>query len=240
MNTHTPTLIAAHAAALIALFAAPALTSCATLKPHIAKALPHLKEAIQDIDVEGIAKDHACGIYISKGRDSAEAIFANEWPIFEPVFKTPPNAHADLHWCRDSIKSMGVEVMAKPVDRSSTALCDVVFFGAGFEGKSVEEQAATCQHELVHLLGQQRMGCKEWLIDYAHVSGRLAAEGTAYALSDAALARYGVPEEKIQELAADRAKRFPASYKLSNVLDSECVADYFGAIRRALRERAGA
>ena len=176
MNPHNYTLPLA--AALLT------LTSCATLKPHIAKALPHIKEAIQDIDVEGLAKEHACGVYISKGRDSAEAIFEHEWPIFKPLFDTPPNAHADLQWCLDSIHDMGVAVMGKPVDRSSTAVCGVVFFGSDFESRPIEYQASVCGHELVHLLGQQRMGCKEWLIDYAHVSGRLAAEGTAYALGD--------------------------------------------------------
>ena len=215
------------------------LTSCATLKPHIAKALPHIKEAIQDIDVEGLAKEHACGVYISKGRDSAEAIFANEWPIFEPLFKTPPNAHADLEWCVGAIEELGVKVVSKPVDRSSTAVCGVVAFGAGFDERPIEYQASTCAHELAHILGQKRMGCKEWLIDYAHVSGRLAAEGTAYALSDALLKRYGVPAKDIEKQAKARAKSFPANYKLSRVLDSECVEGYFPAIRRALGERAG-
>ncbi len=235
MNPHNYTLPAA--VALLIITTAPVLTSCASPLAKVATA--HIKDAIQDIDVEGLAKEHACGVYIAKGRDSAEAIFANEWPIFEPVFKTPANAHNDLQWCLDSIHAMDVAVMGKPVDRSSTAACGVVFFGAGFDDRPIEYQASTCAHELAHLLGQQRMGCKEWLKDYAHVSGRLAAEGTAYALGDAFLARYGVPAKDIEAGARARAKKFPANYKLSRVLDSECVEGYFGAIRRALGERGG-
>lgn len=217
----------------------PAVISCATLEPLATKAADHIKEAVQDVDVEGIAQEHACGIYIDRGRESAEDIFANEWPIFAPVFATKQSAAADLQWCADSLNSLGVHIVTKPVGKSSTAVCGVVAFGSGFESAPVEYQASVCMHEAAHIFGQKRMGCKAWLANYALVSGRLAAEGTAYALGDAVLARHGVSEAKIAKQAASRAERFPDSYGLSKVVSSECVADYFGAIRRALRDRAG-
>ena len=241
MNPHKITLPAA--IAVLTLSTAPVLTSCATLrpalKPLVTKAADHLKEAVQDLDVEGIAQEHACGVYISKGRESAEAIFKHEWPIFAPVFETHPNPAADLKWCTDYLGALEVKIVSKPMGTNSTAVCGVVAFGLGFESQPIESQAAMCHHELAHILGQKRMGCKDWLVDYAHVSGRLAAEGTAYALSDAALARYNVSEADVYRQAERRAEGFPAAYGLSHTVTSECVGDYFGAIRRALRERAG-
>lgn len=241
MNTHTFTLPAAIAALMLT--TAPVLTSCAgsrPLGPLATEAVSQLKEAVQDLDVEGIAKEHACGIYIDRGRASAEAAFAHEWPVFAPVFDTPPIPSIDLQWCTDYMGGLGVKIVSKPEGTASTALCGVVAFGAGFERWAVESQAEVCMHELSHILGQQRMGCGKWLANYATVSGRLSSEGTAYALSDAVQARYGVDEGTITERAKARAARFPVSYGLDKVVSSECVADYFGAIRRALRERTGA
>ena len=112
-------------------------------------------------------------------------------------------------------------------------------YGAGFDSWTVERQASVCMHEYAHLLEQKRMGCKQWLLSYATVSGRMSSEGTAYALSDAALERYGEPTTSVAKRAKARAKRFPASYGLGRVLSPSCAVDYFAAIRRALRERAG-
>jgi hypothetical protein len=236
MNLHTKhTFIFFAPATAIAI----TLLSCAMLKPLATKAGDRLKDAIQDVDVKGIAQEHACGIYIDRGRQSAEDIFASEWPIFEPVFATKQSAAADLQWCTESLKALDVKIISKPHSTSSTSVCGVVAFGSKFEEMSTVKQAAVCEHELAHILGQRRMGCKPWLANYALVSGRLAAEGTAYALSDAVMARHGVSEADIAKQAASRAERFPDSYGLKHVVSSECVADYFGAIRRALRERTG-
>lgn len=240
MNIHTITLPAAIAA--LTLTTLPVLTSCAGSKPLgplATAAVSQLKEAAQDLDVEGIAKEHACGIYIDRGRASAETAFTHEWPVFAPVFATTPSPSADLQWCTDYLGSLNVKIVSKPNDTASMAICGVVAFGAGFEGWPVESQAEICSHELSHILGQQRMGCGKWLANYATVSGRLSSEGTAYALSDAFQARYGVDERTIAARAKARAARFPVSYGLDKAVSSECVVDYFGAIRRALRERTG-
>jgi hypothetical protein len=229
MNTHTITLPAALAALTIS---AALIPGCAPLKEHI-------RDAVQDLDVQGIAQEHACGLYISEGRKHAEQIYAHDWPLFAPVFETPPNAAADLQWCMGSLQSLGIQVLSKHRSESSTAVCDVVMFGAGFESRPVEEQAATCMHEAAHIYEQKRVGCKPWLLSYAKVSGRMSSEGTAYALYSAALERYGVPRESVERKARAQARRFPTSYGLARVLSSGCAEDYFAAIRRALRERAG-
>ena len=229
MNIHTITLPAAIAALTITTALIP---GCAPLKQHI-------KDAVQDLDVKGIAQDHACGLYISEGRKQAEQIYEHEWPLFEPVFKASLGAAADLQWCSDSLKDAGVQIVHKSRSDSSTAVCGVVLFGADFNERKVEEQAAICMHELAHIYEQKRLGCKPWLLNYAKVSGRMSSEGTAYALSDAALERYGVPRQEIERRAKARAKRFPTNYGLSRVLSPECTHDYFSALRRTLRERTG-
>ena len=114
MNIHTITLPTALAVLTFSL--APVLTSCAPLKQHI-------KDAVQDLDVQGIAQEHACGLYISKGRDQAEQIYASEWPLFAPVFETPPNAAADLQWCTESIRDLGAHITNKHRSESSLRPC---------------------------------------------------------------------------------------------------------------------
>ena len=61
----------------------------------------------------------------------------------------------------------------------------------------------------------------------------------AYLLGDAMLEKYGVGMASIEGKQRRRAAQFPSKYKLERTVSPECVAEYFGAIRGALRERAG-
>ena len=222
--------------------------SCAALKPLLADTLAdlgsqaggRLLEAIQDLDVKGLAKQQACGIYIARGRELAEGNWSGDWQHFAHLFETKPDAAADLQYCRGELESLGVEIVTKAWESgAATAVCGKVLLPQGFEGRSVETQAATCLHEYSHVLSQKRIGCKPWLANYALASSRMANEGTAYALSDALMERYGIPLKDIEASAKRRAERFPESYMLTHVVESECVADYFKSIRRELRSRAG-
>lgn len=218
--------------------------SCSGLKPEFRETATllggKLRDAVQDLDVKGLVRDAACSVYVKNGRASAEAAFEHDWPTFAPLFETPPDPAADLQWCKDTLAANGVQLVTRLDDTSSaSAVCVAVLLPKDFEQRGVKYQAALCLHELSHSLGQKREGCKEWVADYVKVSGRLAKEGVAYALQDAAYARYGISEAAILKISTRRAERFPKKYLLEHVVDGKCVEDYFAAIRQALQERTG-
>lgn len=233
----TPTLIAT------ALAIASSM-SCSGLSPEFRETATllggELKDAVQDLDVKGLARDAACSVYVKNGRAHAEAAFEHEWPTFAPLFETPPDAAADLQWCKDTLAANGVQMVTRLSDTSSaSAVCGAVLIPKDFEQRDVKYQAALCIHEATHILSQKREGCKQWVENYVKVSGRLAYEGVAYAMSDAVMARHGVSEAAILKISTRRAERFPKKYLLEHVVDGKCVGDYFAAIRNALRERTG-
>ena len=218
-------------------------SGCATLRPLLADLKPiieDLKPAINDLDVEGIAKQALCDLYVREGREQAEQAFTYDWPVFAPLFKTPPDPAADLLWAQEQIAPLGAITITKPKGQTSaSAVCMVVAFPSDFTERSIEQQAAVTIHELGHLKEQERVGCTAWLASYAKASGRTWKEATAYALKDAASERYGVSPAKIAKEQQRRVEKFPDSYMLSHVIDSKCVERIFTGVRKALRDRTG-
>ena len=198
-----------------------------------------LKTAIADLNLPDELKPAACELYRQRGKELAESIWTHDWPVFAPMFSRPANPQTDYNFCHDVITVRGALILQKPpVNHASTAAYFAVALASDFHTWTIERQASILCHEAAHIVWQKRRG-KLAALDYLTVSGRLVAEGTAYALTDALLERYGTPPEKIAKGQARRARRFPAAYKIEKTVDSECVAGYFGDIRAALRERAG-
>lgn len=223
------------------------LTGCALLQkvtadPRVGDVITKLKEAIQDIDPEGVAKTQLCERYKQKGVMLAEAAWANEWPSFAPRWATPPDPAADLAYFRDLIESAGATIVTKISDSgSASAVCFQAQFPQDFADKSIQEQAAIAGHEAAHILEQMRVGCANWLALYfGTISARLTFEGTAYALTVALLERYGWTQDRADAYLAKRAQRFPERYSIPRqVITDECTLEHWTAIRGALRKRTG-
>lgn len=201
---------------------------------------PLLKDAIVDLDVEGLAKDKACGLYTERGRELAEAAFEHEWPQFAPMFETPPDVEADRAFCEGLITGAGARIVTKQSDQgSASAVCMVAEFPKDFESRSPEERAAITCHEAAHILEQGRVGCVDWLQRYfVTISARMTFEGTAYALQMAILERHGWSPVRTGKHLDRIGTRFPDRYLIPReVISDECTPIYFGAIREALRER---
>lgn len=198
-----------------------------------------IKTAVADLELPRELKPQACELYKQRGKELAESIWLHDWPVFAPMWKTPPNAKADELFCRRVITGRGATFITKPPgSHSSTALFFVVALHPDFATWSDERRASTMCHEAAHIVWQHRRG-KMAAIDYLTVSGRLVTEGTASALGDAADERNGVSAKTIADSQARRAERFPKAYKVSKTVDAQCVAGYFAAIRQTLRDRAG-
>lgn len=223
------------------------LTGCAALEkavkdPRVAGVLENLKDAIQDIDPQGVAKGKLCERYMAKGVVLAEAAWTNEWKSFASLWGTPPDPAADLAYCHGLIVDAGADIVTKKSDSgSASAVCFQAQFPMDFGEKSIEEQAAITCHETSHILEQKRVGCRDWLALYfGTISARLTFEGTAYVLSAALLRRYGWPEERALAWLTKRAERFPERYSIPReVITDECTLDHWLAIESAFRQRTG-
>ena len=199
--------------------------------------IDQLKAAIPDIDASDV---DACGLYMKLGEPIESDWATHDWPTFAPIFETPPDAAADLSRCHALIASLGATIVTKPEGQSSaTAVCKVVAFPFDFASRSIEQQAAVCMHESGHIVEQDRVGCKPWLVRYAKASGRIWSEAIQYATKDALLEHYGVPLATIEKEQTRRAKRFPGNYMLGRAVTGECVARIFSGVRERLRVRAG-
>lgn len=198
-----------------------------------------LEEATADLQLPDEIKSQACEIYRQKGRELAESIWTGDWPVFAPIFTTPPSAATDLEYCYKVVTDRGAIFVTKPEGwKSSTALVFVVALAPDYASWTIERKASIVCHEAAHIVWQHRRKHLS-VIDYGTVSGRLVAEGTAYALADALSERYGIPAEEIVATQVRRADNFPKMYKVNRTVNSECVASYFGDIRETLRERTG-
>lgn len=222
------------------------LTSCATLKPHLKplaeKLGERLKDAIVDIDPEGLAKDKLCDLYKEKGVALAEEAWAHEWPKFAPLFASKPDPAADMAYCQKLITDAGAKIVIKQSgSTSATAICFQAQFPANFKDRELADMAAVTCHEAAHIIEQQRVGCKDWARKYlTTISARMTYEGTAYALHWAILERHGLTPEKAASYFKSKADRFPESYLIPReVISDECTFEHWSGIRGALRERAG-
>lgn len=210
------------------------LTSCATITDK-------LKKTIADLDLKGQAREQACELYIQRGRGLAEDAWANDWPVFQPLFASVPDPAAGETFCRQVITDRGAQIFTKPPGSfgSAQALKYAVALPADFESRGQPYQAALMCHEASHIVWQHRVSTILAIADYATISGRLTVEGTAYALQDALLAHYGVAANRLAKLQRRREAAFPEKYKLSRTVEPACVSKFFGAIREALHERGG-
>lgn len=223
------------------------LTGCAALQtavsdPRVAGVLGDLKDAIQDIDPEGVAKGKLCERYMAKGVVLAEAAWSNEWKSFAPLWATPPDPTADMAYCHRLIVDAGADIVTKKSDSgSASAVCFQAQFPQDFADKSIEEQGAITCHEGAHILEQMRVGCADWNVLYfGTISARMTFEGTAYVLAAALLRRYGWPEPRVSAWLAKRADRFPERYSIPReVITDECTLDHWLAIEGAFRQRTG-
>lgn len=199
-----------------------------------------LKTAIADLDIPPGDRDRSCEWHAQHARGQAENAWSYDWPTFAPMFETPPDPARDEAFCRGIIEAAGATFASKTESNSSTAICRLVALGADFETWPAERRAAVMCHEAAHIVEQGRMGCGYWGVSYATFSGRLASEGTAYALGDAVLERHGWTPGQLAAAQAKRAAAFPERYRLPpRVVTSECVLDYFGRLRAALADRSG-
>lgn len=222
------------------------LTSCSVLDKLTAKdgivgdVAVRLKDAIEDIDPQGITKGKLCSMYKSKGRGLAEAAWTMDWPKFAPMFSTPPDPAADITFCHGLIMQAGAEVVTKKSDSgSASAICMQAQFPQDFHKKSLAERAAITCHEAVHIVEQDRVGCTDWIATYlATISGRLTFEGTAYSLMRKLLVRYGYSEEDARRQIAKRAARFPKTYSIpESIITDTCTMEHWDGIYDALKER---
>lgn len=223
------------------------LTGCALLEkavmdPRAADLLGNLKDAIQDIDPQGVAKTELCKRYKAKGVILAENAWRGHWPQFASLWTTHPEPAADMTYCHGLIESAGATVVTKTSDSgSASAVCFQAQFPMDFDDKSVQEQAAITCHEALHILEQKTVGCADWLALYfGTVSARMTFEGTAYILGAALLRRYGWPEERITRYLRKRAERFPERYSIPReVITDECTWEYWMGIQSEFRKRTG-
>lgn len=206
----------------------------------VSKLTEKLRDAVPDLDVSGMPSAEGCAMYIAEGKDLAEAVWTQDWPVFAPMLKTPVDAEADQAFCRDVITSRGAKILSKPKGlRHSTAIVFAVLLDPDFEDKSERRQAATMCHEAAHIVWQKRVGIKRASAQYISVSGRLVPEMTAYALGDLVLRRNGVTPEWITAARQSRSERFPETYKLTRTISSECVEGYQDAVSQELEKRVG-
>lgn len=202
--------------------------------------LNDLKTTVDDLNLGGKLKSRACELYTTKGRGMAEDAWANDWPVFAPIFQTPADPAADEAFCRKLIVDRKAAIMPKPKGgHAATALSYVVLLPQDFDSKSPQYRASTMCHEAVHIVWQKRVGIALAALEYATISGRITSEGVAYAVDDALTERYGADPKAFAEGRRKRAERFPESYELKRLVDAECIGDFFDAIREELRERAG-
>lgn len=225
----------------------PTLTGCAALQtsvsdPRVAGVLGDLKDAIQDIDPEGVAKTKLCERYRDKGVVLAEAAWRNTWPSFAPLWATPPDPAADLAYCHGLIVKAGADIVTKKSDSgSASAVCFQAQFPQDFDDKSIQQQAAITCHEAFHILEQKTVGCVDWLALYfGTISARMTFEGTAYVLAGGLLRRYGWSDDRVLAWLGKRAERFPERYSIPRqVITDECTRDHWLAIDSAFRKRTG-
>lgn len=223
------------------------LTGCALLDkatddPRVGDVVTKLKEAIQDIDPQGVVKAQLCERYMARGVVLAEAAWTYQWPSFAPLWDKPPDPAADLAYCRGLIVDAGATIVTKTSDSgSATAVCFQAQFPQDFGDKSIEEQAAVACHEAAHILEQKTVGCLDWVALYfVTISARMTFEGTAYVLAVALLRRYGWSEARARTWLTKRAERFPERYSIPReVITDECTLDYWLAIEGAFRKRTG-
>lgn len=234
----------------IVLAAALSLTGCAFLKEiGLDKAAWKLVQAVPDIvtDVkkDGGLKKHVegsmCKIYSSRGRGFAELAWMHDWPVFEPLFKAPVTApEADEEFCVQLIESRGAGFVTKSeTGHGGTALRYVVALPHDYAERKPLDRAALMCHEAVHIVWQHRATPTVAAIDYATVSGRVAAEATAYSITEAMQRRHGVPDGRVVAARARRLNGFTERYKLGRTITDECLTRFFSGVHDAFRERSG-
>lgn len=182
-------------------------------------------------------KEAACPLIREQARPIVEAIWANDWSEFAPMFASPASPEDDEAYCRDVIAKHGAFIL--PGESHGMALRFVVLIPDGFDKRPAAWRAGLMCHEAAHIVRQADIGIKRAAIEYITPWGRLAWEATAYATYDATLRRHNVSAERIAKTQARRARQFPVKYKLTNTVTSECVAGYFADVDAALAERGG-
>jgi hypothetical protein len=201
-----------------------------------------LKTAVPDIlEAVGATEGAVCEAYQEKGRGIVESAWSHDWPVFAPIFeRETPDPVADEIFCRGLIEERGAAITVKPGgSHSSTALVFAVFLAPDFQKWDAVRRARVICHEAHHIVWQHRVGLARASADYVSVSGRLASEAAPYALGELQLLWYGVDEKKIVAARQRRAKRFPATYKLTRTVSPECVFDHFTRVSDELRRRVG-
>ena len=223
--------------------------SCAFLKETgVDKALPKLVEAVPDIltDIRedgGLRKhveNNMCEIYSQRGRGFAELAWMHDWPAFDPLFRSTPDPSADEAYCRKLVTDRGAAFVYKGEGgHGGTALRYVVALPSNYEKRAPVVRAALMCHEAAHIVWQHRVGIEVAAIDYATVSGRVAAEAVGYTVTEAMQRRHGWRQATILDRRAKRIAGFAKRYRLGNTITDECLGGFFVGTSEAFQERSG-
>lgn len=209
-----------------------------------AKLLEAVPDLLTDVQKHGglkkFAEAQSCELYTQRGRGFAELAWSHDWAAFKPMFEAPGTPASDEAYCRKLITDRGAGFVTKQEgQRSATALVYAVALPWDFEQRNAVSRAALMCHEAVHIVWQHRVGTVAAAIDYATVSGRVAAESTGYAITEAVQRRHGWTTERILAQRARRLKGFSELYRLGGAISDACVGEFFVATTEAFAQRSG-
>ena len=203
------------------------------------------KTAIDDLELPPRAKGFACQLYNEVGKERAKRVWENDFPVFAPIWATPPDPVADQAFCRRVAGDLGVRFVTKlEGSKSSTALIRVIALHHNFESWGPKRQASILCHEVAHTVWENARGTKATIASVAAVTleylvGILVYEGFGYALGDKLSERYGISPEELADVQKPREKEFPKRYYIDRLVEPVCVSRQFAAMRGEFDRRLG-